>query len=127
MLQRFLNVLTCFDADVLMPVLGPTPTLEFPFASDGLPRSVQGRDDIERFWHMMGRMFRELHLHDVVIHPMVEDGLAMATWRSDGTTAGKPCPYRNTYISPAWVSKGLVDRYREYFYPIAGLRAFDRM
>jgi hypothetical protein len=126
-LTRFLGVLTGFDAEVLMPLLGPQPSLEFPYASDGLPRVVEGRDDVEKFWHTMGRMFRELHAYDVTTHAMVEDGLAMATWRSDGTTAGKPRPYRNTYISLARVSNGLVDWYCEYFDPIAGLRAFDRM
>jgi len=125
-LERFLGVLTGFDAEVLMPLLGPEPTLEFPYATDGLPRVVSGRDDIEKFWHTIGRMFRELHVYDIRTHAMVEDGMAMATWRSDGTTAGKPRPYRNTYISLARVSDGLIDWYCEYFDPVAGLRAFDQ-
>lgn len=127
LLRHFLSVLTTFDPGVLMPLLGPEPTLEFPYATEGLPRVVSGRDDIEKFWRTTGRMFRELHVHDVTTHEMLDDGLAMATWHSDGTTAGKPRPYRNTYISLARVHDGLVDWYCEYFDPIAGLRAFDRM
>lgn len=49
------------------------------------------------------------------------------TWPCQRTTAGKPRPYRNTYISLSSVSNELVNWYCEYFDPIAGLRAFDRM
>src|SRR5258705_9281381 len=100
MLRHFLTVLTTFDPDVIMPLMGPDPTVEFPYAQDGLPRVVQGREDVEKFWKTMSRSFRELTVHDITTHAMVEDGLAMATWRSEGITAGRHArPYRNNYVS----------------------------
>jgi ketosteroid isomerase-like protein len=73
----------------------------------------------------MRRSFVELHAYDITTHAMVDDGLAVATWRSEGITAGKHRPYRNNYVSLAKVHGGLIERYREYFDPIAALCAFD--
>jgi hypothetical protein len=118
LLRNLLTVLITFDPDVIMPLLGPDPTVEFPFAQDGLPRVVQGRDDVEKFWKTMSRSFRELTVHDITTHAMVEDGLAMATWRSDGITGGRHA--RNNYVSLVRTSNGLIDWYSEYFDPFAG-------
>jgi ketosteroid isomerase-like protein len=74
----------------------------------------------------MRRSFADLRAYDITTHAMVEDGPAIATWRPEGTTAGKPRPYRNTYISMIQARDGRIDRYREYFDPLASLRAFDR-
>jgi ketosteroid isomerase-like protein len=121
------TALPTFDPEVLMPLFGPDPTLEFPYAPDGLPRVVRGRDEVAGFWRSTRRMFRELIPHDVSVHPMREPGLAMATWRSTGTTGGREArPYRNSYVSMIRVSDGLIDRYCEYYDPLAGMRAFGR-
>src|SRR5581483_6825517 len=100
------------------------PTLEFPYAPDSLPRVVRGRADVEAFWLSTRRMFRELTPHGVTVHPMREEGLAMATWHSTGTTGGREArPYRNSYVSMIRVSDGLIDWYCEYYDPLVGLRA----
>jgi hypothetical protein len=125
-LRHFLGVLTTFDAEVIMPLMGPDPTVEFPYAQDGLPRVVQGRDAVATFWKNMSRSFRELTVLDITTHAMVEDGLAMATWRSEGITGGRHArPYRNNYLTLARTNNGLVDWYCEYFDPMVGIRAFD--
>lgn len=126
-LEKFIQVLTGFDAEVLMPLLGPDPVLEFPYAPDPLPRRVASRVDCEQFWRRSQRMFREMTAHDIVVHPMAEPGLAMATWRSEAVTAGEPREYRNTYVSLARVENGLLDWYCEYFDPLVGLRAFGQL
>ena len=127
LLRHFLSVLTTFDPGVIMPLMGPDPALEFPYAQDGLPRAVRGRDDVDRFWANMSRSFRELTVYDITTYAMVEDGLAMATWRSDGITGGRHArPYRNNYVSLIRTSNGLVDWYCEYFDPMVGIKAFSQ-
>ncbi|ANZ38132.1 isomerase [Lentzea guizhouensis] len=104
-------------------LFAPDAVLEFPYAPQGVPRRVAGRDAL--LAHMRG--FPEtfdVEFVDLVFHETVEQTLAIAEFRSTGTAVATGKPYEQTCISVVRTGDdGLITHYLDYWNPLVAIEA----
>ncbi|MFJ2261961.1 nuclear transport factor 2 family protein [Streptomyces sp. NPDC087844] len=101
----------------------PDAVLEFPYAPDGVPKQVTGRDAL--LAHMRG--FPEtfdVEFDDVVFHDTVDPSLVIAEFHSKGTALPTGKPYEQTCISVVRVDDdALITHYLDYWNPLVAIEA----
>ncbi|WP_250293665.1 nuclear transport factor 2 family protein [Streptomyces atroolivaceus] len=101
----------------------PDAVLEFPYAPDGMPKQVTGRDALRA--HMSG--FPEtfdVEFVDLVFHDTVDPSLVFAEFRSTGTALPTGKPYEQTCISVVRTNgDALITHYLDYWNPLVAIEA----
>lgn len=101
----------------------PDAVLEFPYAPDGVPKQVTGRDALRA--HMSG--FPEtfdVEFVDLVFHDTVDPRLVIAEFRSTGTALPTGKPYEQTCISVVRTNDdALITHYLDYWNPLVAIEA----
>jgi hypothetical protein len=103
------------DTDGFMKMYAPDAVHEFPFAPEGRPARLEGRDEIRAYMsqlpgHMKFGSFENVRVREVGDEVIFEaDG---HHHRLDGT------PVNIRYISFITVRDGLVSHYRDYMGPL---------
>ncbi|MFC8592981.1 nuclear transport factor 2 family protein [Streptomyces atroolivaceus] len=101
----------------------PDAVLEFPYAPDGMPKQVTGRDALRA--HMSG--FPEtfdVEFVDLVFHDTVDSSLVIAEFRSTGTALPTGKPYEQTCISVVRTNDdALITHYLDYWNPLVAIEA----
>ncbi|MFD3613521.1 nuclear transport factor 2 family protein [Streptomyces atroolivaceus] len=101
----------------------PDAVLEFPYAPDGMPKQVTGRDALRA--HMSG--FPEtfdVEFVDLVFHDTVDPSLVIAEFRSTGTALPTGKPYEQTCISVVRTNdEALITHYLDYWNPLVAIEA----
>ncbi|MFG2030445.1 nuclear transport factor 2 family protein [Streptomyces sp. NPDC048825] len=101
----------------------PDAVLEFPYAPDGVPKQVTGRDAL--LAHMSG--FPETYdveFVDLVFHDTVDPSLVVAEFRSTGTALPTGKPYEQTCISVVRTDDDArITHYLDYWNPLVAIEA----
>ncbi|WP_369265139.1 nuclear transport factor 2 family protein [Streptomyces sp. R35] len=104
-------------------LFAPDAVLEFPYAPDGVPKQVKGRDAL--LAHMRG--FPEtfdVKFVDLVFHDTVDPSLVVAEFRSTGTALPTGKPYEQTCISVVRTDDdALITHYLDYWNPLVAIEA----
>ncbi|WP_405970578.1 nuclear transport factor 2 family protein [Streptomyces sp. NBC_00988] len=104
-------------------LFAPDAVLEFPYAPDGVPKQVTGRDAL--LAHMRG--FPEtfdVKFVDLVFHDTVDPSLVIAEFRSTGTALPTGKPYEQTCISVVRTDDDArITHYLDYWNPLVAIEA----
>ncbi|WP_052865418.1 nuclear transport factor 2 family protein [Streptomyces niger] len=97
--------------------------MEFPFAPDGWPRRLEGRDAVAAY---MRGYPDHIDLHDIPelrIHRTEDPETIVAEMRGVGRLVRTGAPYDMTYIAVVTVREGRIASYRDYWNPLAVLES----
>ncbi|MFY4722831.1 nuclear transport factor 2 family protein [Streptomyces sp. LaBMicrA B280] len=93
--------------------------MEFPFAPDGRPRRLEGKEAIAAY---MRPYPDHIDLHDfpdLRIHQTTEPGTIVVEMRGVGRMVETDAPFDMTYIAVVTVRDGRFTAYRDYWNPLA--------
>lgn len=111
------------DTDDWVKLFAPDAVLEFPYAPDGVPRRVTGRDALHAHMGNFPKTF-DLKFVDVVFHDTTDPSLAIGEFRSTGTALPTGKPYEQECISVVRTDEnGLITHYLDYWNPLVAIEA----
>ncbi|QHF97849.1 MULTISPECIES: nuclear transport factor 2 family protein [unclassified Streptomyces] len=91
--------------------------MEFPFAAEGLPRRLDGREAVAAY---MRDYPDHIDLHDfprVEIHRTTDPRVLVVEMRSAGRIVATGAPFQMDYVAVVTVEDGRFTRYRDYWSP----------
>ncbi|MFJ8746136.1 nuclear transport factor 2 family protein [Embleya sp. NPDC127516] len=122
-LAEHLRLTAAGDTEEWVKLFAPDAVLEFPYAPDGVPKQVIGRDAL--LAHMRG--FPEtfdVRFVDLVFHDTVDPSLVVAEFRSTGTALPTGKPYEQTCISVVRTDDDArITHYLDYWNPLVAIDA----
>jgi ketosteroid isomerase-like protein len=124
LVERFYEQLGAIEIDSWIELWQPDGVFEQPFATEGFPRRLEGRDEILHHVTGMDEIFRDFVFSDIEIHATADPDCFVMTLRSDSTIIPTGRRYANEYVVFLRLRDGLVAHYREYFNPLVVLDAF---
>jgi ketosteroid isomerase-like protein len=93
--------------------------MEFPFAPDGRPRQLEGREAVADY---MRDYPEHIDLHDFLelrIHQTTDPQTIVVEMRGVGRLVQTGSPFDMTYIAVVTVRDGRITAYRDYWNPLA--------
>jgi uncharacterized protein len=90
--------------------------LEFPFAPEGFPARVEGKDEIVQFFRQFPKYYRKIRFLDRRFEPLADGAGLVAQYRGEWENL-KGRPYNNTYINVLRFRGDTVVHMREFFNP----------
>jgi ketosteroid isomerase-like protein len=109
--------------DEWVKLFAPDAVLEFPYAPDGVPRRVTGRDALFAHMSRFPETF-DVEFVDLVFHETVDPSLVIAEFRSTGTARPTGKPYEQTCISVVRTDDdALITHYLDYWNPLVAIEA----
>jgi ketosteroid isomerase-like protein len=121
---RALRCLSARDMAGLRALLADDAVVEWPFAGRNIATFRGGDTAIKMFSPI--NIFARFELTLTDIHEMPEAGTVVLEGHSHGVFADSRPDYVNRYVFILNIAGGKVTRWREYFNPIEGGKAFGR-
>ncbi|KAA0081733.1 nuclear transport factor 2 family protein [Mycolicibacterium sp. P9-64] len=97
--------------------------LEFPFAAPGYPALVEGRAAIAEYMRGYPDILKIEEIPQPVVHQSVDPEVVIVEFEASGTVVATGAPYRMRYIAVITVRDGEIQRYRDYWSPLAAAEA----
>lgn len=118
--ERLHRFVLAYDADNQAELFAEDAVWEFPFAPEGAPRSIEGREKIRAVAKMgMERSNQSgRHLtgyHSVVVHETSDPRVIIVEFELHGKIATLDQVYKIPYIQVISVHNGLITSLRDYF------------
>ncbi|WP_328504299.1 nuclear transport factor 2 family protein [Streptomyces sp. NBC_00457] len=111
------------STDEWVKLFAPDAVLEFPYAPDGVPKQVTGRDALLAYMRGFPETF-DVEFGDLVFHDTVDPSLVIAEFRSKGTALPTGKPYEQTCISVVRTDgDALIAHYLDYWNPLVAIEA----
>lgn len=98
---------------------------EFPFAPEGSPRRLEGRDALYEYLHSYPSVIDVCSLPHIRIYSATDPNIAIAEWSSSGEVLTNGNAYEMSYATFVTFKEGLIINYREYWNPLAFMQAMD--
>lgn len=114
-----LRLLLDKDIDAWVALWADDGVLEFPFAPEGWPRRLEGREAVAAY---MRHYPDHIDLHDfpgLRIHETTDPRTVVVEMRGVGRLVETGAPYDMTYIAVVTVRDGRFTSYRDYWNPLA--------
>jgi hypothetical protein len=119
LIRAYLDAVSDLDVDGIMATLHADVVMHIPFAPDGIPSRVEGKDAVREWFTGVPDLLEPLNYtgHDIVALGRDNDYLA----RCSGSTTVRPTgiPYSTDYIALFTVRDGLLVSTTEYFDSVA--------
>ncbi|MFE1996352.1 nuclear transport factor 2 family protein [Streptomyces parvulus] len=93
--------------------------MEFPFAPDGWPRRLEGREAIAAYMHHYPDHIDLHDFPDLRIHQTTDPQVIVVEMRGVGRLVESDAPFDMTYIAVVTVRDGHMSSYRDYWNPLA--------
>jgi hypothetical protein len=104
-------------------MLAEHAVMEFPYAPPGLPVRLDGRDAIAGHLDMAAGLIAFDRMGEPTVHPSTDPGVVVLEFEGCGHGVATGEPYGQSYISVIRTEGGRIVHYRDYWNPIAVLRA----
>lgn len=114
----YLDAVSTLDVDAVAPLFHEDGVVDIPYAPEGIPRTLPGRDAIDDFYQALPNMATAMNFANYKISALETEGEFVAEYTSDATMKDTGAPYRNTYVALVTVRDGKIARFAEYFDPI---------
>ncbi len=88
---------------------------EFPFAPEGSPTRLQGREALYRYLHNHLSVIDVHSIPHLRIYSTGDPNVAIAEWSSSGEVLMNGYAYEMSYATFVTFSEGLIVNYREYW------------
>jgi uncharacterized protein len=105
------------ETDRMAGLFTADAVFEFPFAPEGFPRRLEGRDAIAAFLRQFPKYYRRVRFLDRQVTPLADGSGVVAEYRGEWETV-KERPYNNTYVAVVRFRDGQVSHIREFFNPL---------
>ncbi len=111
------------DASSFTDMLDEHAVMEFPYALPDLPDRLAGRDAIARHLEGLGGLISFDRMSEPTVHPTTDPAVVIVEFEGFGRGVATGAPYDQRYISVIRTENGRIVLYRDYWNPIAVLRA----
>lgn len=113
-----------YDLDGFAGMFAADGVMELPFAPPGVPRRLEGREQIRRILAPAGRASREagrriLGYSSVVVHETADPEVIVVEFDLDGEVTDSGEQYQLSYIQVVRVRDGEIVFFRDYMNPQA--------
>nr|WP_206324015.1 nuclear transport factor 2 family protein [Streptomyces sp. HNM0574] len=92
--------------------------MEFPFAPEGRPRRLEGRDAVAAYMRPYPDHIDLHDFRDVRIHETTDPGTVVAEMRGVGQLVESGAPFETRYIAVVTFRHGRITTYRDYWSPL---------
>ena len=116
-LTAFLDALHAKDADRVHELLAPDAELAFPFAPDGAPASVVGRDTIRSYFLKTFGAKTPIAFTDVTTKAFADPLEVFAEFRSEMEVIATGQRYHNRYCAILRTGPDGIELFREWYDP----------
>ena len=122
-LKRSLDTFASKDMKAWSELCAENVVVEFPVAPEGSPSKLEGRRAIYEYLRNYPSMIDIKAITASKIYPTDDPNTAIADWSVDGTVISNGNPYIMSYATFVTVQNGLIVKYKEYWNPLAFLKA----
>ena len=124
-LQRSLDAFLSKDMKAWSELCDENVIVEFPFAPEGSPSKVEGRKAIYEYLRNYPSMIDIKSIPAARIYSTDDPNTAIAEWSVTGRVISNGNPYNMNYATFVTVRNGLIAKYKEYWNPMAFLKALS--
>ena len=110
-------------ASSFIEMMAEQAVMEFPYAFPGLPVRLEGRDAVARHLESVAGLIAFDRMGPPTVHPSTDQDLVIIEFDGFGYGVETGEPYDQSYISVIRTEDGRITHYRDYWNPIAVLRA----
>lgn len=110
-------------ASSFIEMMAEHAVMEFPYALPGLPVRLEGRDAVARHLERVAGLIAFDRMGAPTLHPSTDQDLVIIEFDGFGHGVETGEPYDQRYISVVRTENGRITHYRDYWNPIAVLRA----
>jgi len=117
--RDYVDAMNAWDFDALRALTDENVICELPYAPDGFPDRLDGRESLLEFQRGATTFLEAPNLTKLRVETYDSDpGEIVAEYRSDTVVGPMHTPYRNRYISRFTVRNGKITYLAEFFDPI---------
>jgi uncharacterized protein len=117
--RDYVDAMNAWDFDALRALTDENIVCELPYAPDGFPERLDGRDNLLEFQRAVPDFLEAPNLSELQLETYHTDpGKIVAEYRSDTVLGPMNTPYRNRYVSRFTVRNGKITYFAEFFDPI---------
>ena len=122
--NAFLDALAVSDADAIADMWTEDAVLEFPFAPDGFPESVEGQPAIEEYFRIALAVVTPIAYPGRVITPLADPNACVIEFGSELTVGDDPTVRDNKYITIVRVRGGRIAHFKEHYDSVKRVEGF---
>lgn len=116
------------DLDGFADMFADDGVHELPFAPPGVPKHLQGRENIRGYFAAITSTPMQLtELRDLTIYETTDPEVILAEYEAAGIVVSTGQPYISRYIQVLRARNGKVALWRDYWNPLAGAQALGRL
>ncbi len=123
LVNHALDLLLAQDMAAFAGLFAEDGVLEFPFAAPGYPASVQGRAAVTEYMRGYPDILKIDEIPQPVMHQSVDPEVVIVEFEASGTVVATGAAYRMRYIAVITVRDNEIQRYRDYWSPLAAAEA----
>lgn len=123
MLRKALGDRVEQGASSFIDMMAEHAVMEFPYALPGLPLRLEGRDAVARHLERAAGLIAFDRMGAPTVHRSTDQDLVLIEFDGFGRGVETGEPYDQRYISVVRTENGRITHYRDYWNPIAVLRA----
>lgn len=97
--------------------------LEFPFAAPGYPALVEGRAAVTEYMRGYPDILKIEEIPPPVMHQSIDPDVVIVEFEASGIVVATGASYRMRYIAVITVRDDEIQRYRDYWSPLAAAEA----
>ena len=122
-LEHSLDTFLSKDMKAWSELCDQNVVVEFPFAPEGSPSKFEGRQAIYEYLRNYPKIIDIKDITASKIYATEDANMAVADWSVTGRVISNGNPYNMSYATFVRVQNGLIVKYKEYWNPMAYLKA----
>ncbi len=115
--RAFLDALLTCDPAAVGSLLAPDAAIEFPFAPEGAPERVAGRDTIEEYFAKTYAAKTPIAFTDITTRPFADPDEVFCEFKSEMEVNETGRRYHNRYCAITRVGPDGIELFREWYDP----------
>lgn len=123
LVRRSLDTFLAKDMKAWADLCAEDVVVEFPFAPEGSPARLEGRAAVYAYLRGYPDLIDVQRITSLRIHSTDDPDTAVADWSVTGRVLANGNPYDMSYATFVTFKDGRIVKYREYWNPLAFLKA----
>jgi uncharacterized protein len=116
------------DLDGFADLFAPDGVHELPFAPQGIPRRLEGRETLrEYFAAITGTPLKHASFENMTVYETADPDVIIAEYDAHGTVTSTGRPYQLRYLQVVKVRDGQITLWRDYWDPLASAELLGRI
>ncbi|MFF7476090.1 nuclear transport factor 2 family protein [Streptomyces sp. NPDC008092] len=123
LVRRSLDIFLAKDMKAWADQCDENVVVEFPFAPEGSPARLEGRAAVYEYLKGYPDLIDVHRITSATVHATDDPDTAVADWSVTGRVLANGNPYDMSYATFVTFKDGKIVKYREYWNPLAFLKA----